>query len=42
MKTDEKEKMELTHKPVKGYPVIFYITVGIAVIYLAVVFINSL
>ena len=42
MTVEKKEKMELTHEPVKGYPSALYITVGIAVIYLAVVFINSL
>ncbi len=40
--TEENEKMELTHEPVKGYPLAFYVTVCIALVYLAVVFVNSL
>jgi len=42
MKTEEKEKMELTHEPVKGYPAAFYVVTAIAVIYLALVFISSI
>jgi len=42
MKTEEKEKMELTHEPVKGYPAALYVVTAIAVVYLAVVFVSSL
>ena len=42
METEEKEKMELTHEPVKGYPTALYVVTAIALIYLAVVFVSSL
>lgn len=38
----KKEKTELSHEPVKGYPAALYIVVAIASLYLAAVFINSL
>jgi hypothetical protein len=36
------EKMELTHAPVKGYRVAFYISVAVAALYLGVIFFTSL
>ncbi len=38
----DKETMELTHEPVKGYPTALYVVVGIAAAYLAIIFISSL
>lgn len=34
----EKEKMILSHKPVPGYRMAFYIAVAVGVIYLVIVF----
>lgn len=42
MAAEEKEKMELTHEPVKGYPTALYVVTAIAAAYLAVVFIMSI
>ena len=40
MTTEEKEKTELTHEPVKGYPAALYGAVAVALAYLAYVFIT--
>ena len=37
-----KEKMELTHEPVKGYPAALYAAVAVAVLYLGIIFILSI
>ncbi|MFP3980322.1 MAG: hypothetical protein ACLFUY_02925 [Desulfobacterales bacterium] len=42
MNTAEKEKTELTHQPVKGYPAALYAAVAVALAYLAYVFIASI
>jgi len=42
MTEQENEKMELRHEPVKGYTAAFYGVVGIAALYLVVVFVCSL
>lgn len=39
--TKEPEKMMLSHKPVAGYPRAFVITIVVAVLYLAYIFITS-
>lgn len=41
MSEQDKEIMELTHEPVKGYPTALYAVVTIAAFYLAVIFISS-
>ncbi|MFP4225523.1 MAG: hypothetical protein ACLFRF_02250 [Desulfobacterales bacterium] len=42
MTTEEKEKMVLSHEPVKGYPAAFYVVTAIAAAYLAFIFISSI
>jgi hypothetical protein len=37
---EEKEKMELSHEPLPGYRTIFAVVLVVAVIYLAVIFLN--
>jgi len=41
MNPEEKERTELTHEPVKGYAAAFYILFGLALAYLAIIFIAS-
>jgi hypothetical protein len=38
----EEEKMELSHEPVPGYIKIFIITMAAAVLYLAIILINTI
>jgi len=38
----EDEKMELSHEPVPGYIRIFIITLAAAVLYLAIILINTI
>ncbi|MFP4038987.1 MAG: hypothetical protein ACOCPQ_04375 [Desulfosudaceae bacterium] len=42
MSSEEKEKMELSHEPVKGYPAALYTAVCLAAGYLAFIFIMEL
>lgn len=35
----EGEKMELTHEPVPGYRGVFHVVLGVALIYLVVIFV---
>ena len=39
---ETKEKMELSHKPVPGFKKIFFIAITIAVLYLGIIFLNTL
>lgn len=39
---DEEEKMVLSHEPVPGYRTVFHIAVGVAAIYLGIVFLAAL
>ena len=41
MKENDKEIMELAHKPVPGYRTALYIIFGLSLIYLAIIFISG-
>ncbi len=38
---NEEEKMELSHEPVPGFKKIFFIAITVAVLYLAIIFLNT-
>jgi len=42
MSKEPSEKMELRHDPVPGYRPIFFITLAVGVIYLALIFYSTL
>jgi hypothetical protein len=42
MAEEEKEKEELVHEPVEGYPAAFYAVVAVALVYLGVIFIAGI
>jgi hypothetical protein len=37
MSEEEEEKMELSHEPVPGYRTVFFITISIGALYLAII-----
>ncbi|MFH2001080.1 MAG: hypothetical protein ABIK28_15465 [Planctomycetota bacterium] len=39
--SEKPEKMELSHEPVRGYPLIFYSVLAVAIVYLVLIFVQS-